>query len=92
MLNFILAPHVLMNELFHEPTKHIHLQDATHIFTLHICPWPPKEATNIVTKYTYEHPRKFPIVALYHLSIKKYYKFIHTPVVGHQQWGKQCIG
>jgi len=38
MLNFIPTPHAMMNEIFHEPTKHNRLQDMIHMFELHVCP------------------------------------------------------
>jgi hypothetical protein len=50
MLNFIPTPCAVMNELFREPTKHDHLQDVIHMFTLHIHP--------MATQRTYQQCHK----------------------------------
>ncbi len=46
-LNFIPTPCVVMNELLYEPTKHDHLQNMIHMFTMHI------HSTS--TQRTYQH-------------------------------------
>jgi hypothetical protein len=44
VLNFIPTPCVIMNEIFHEPTKHNHSKNVIHMFTLHICPMATKRS------------------------------------------------